>query len=60
MTDEPRGDETTELRSAYIALLRAMFREWREPVSWRRQFRLNRLERKLDEIDRALKRKREP
>ena len=59
MTDEPLDGERNELRFAYIAVLRAMFAEWRKPVSWRRQFRLNRLERKLDHIDAALKRNRE-
>ena len=45
------------LQFAYIALLRAMFAEWRDwPVSRRRQRRLDRLERQLNRIDAALKR----
>jgi uncharacterized protein (DUF433 family) len=43
------------LQFAYVALLRAMFAEWRDwPVSRRRQRRLDRLERQLAGIDAAL------
>jgi hypothetical protein len=49
------------LQFAYIALLRAMFAEWRDwPVSRRRQRRLDRLERQLAGIHAALLGTRKP